>query len=129
MLYLYGASGTTYYYIHLNNDLTRGDDNRGKCIAGTAYATGLKDGAKVAAGRPVGFVGDSGDADGAHAHLHFEAAVVHSTNGSLTRKTTILSARVGQTVKVWTMPATASLKTERGDDLSLDAALVLLKTG
>jgi murein DD-endopeptidase MepM/ murein hydrolase activator NlpD len=72
MLYLYGASGTTYYYIHLNNDLTRGNDDRGKCVAGTAYATGLKDGAKVAAGQPVGFVGDSGDAEGAHAHLHFE---------------------------------------------------------
>jgi hypothetical protein len=28
-----------------------------------------------------------------------------------------------------TMPSTASLKTERGDDLSLDAALVLLRTG
>jgi hypothetical protein len=205
MLYLYGASGTTYYYIHLNNDLTRGNDDRGKCVAGTAYATGLKDGAKVTAGQPVGFVGDSGDAEGAHAHLHFEvhpgggkavdgypylqtaqhllfaapkgrpftleldgtvmkpasltlqlkvsavhawpmgqrqtklrrplllnvpdAAVVQSTNGSSTRKTTILSARIGQAVKVWTMPATASLKTERGDDLSLDAALVLLRTG
>ena len=72
MLYLYGASGTTYYYIHLNNDLTRRNDNRGKCVPGTAYARGLKDGAKVAAGQPVGFVGDSGDADGIHAHLHFE---------------------------------------------------------
>jgi hypothetical protein len=205
MLYLYGASGTTYYYIHLNNDLTRGNDDRGRCVAGTAYATGLKDGGRVAAGQPVGFVGDSGDADGAHAHLHFEVhpgggkavdgypylqtaqhllfsapkgkpftleldgtvmkpgsltlqvkvstvhawpmgqhqtklrrplllnvpdtAIVQSTNGSSTTKTTILSARLGQTVKVWTMPATASLKTERGDDLSLDAALVLLKTG
>ena len=56
-------------------------------------------------------------------------AVVQSTNGSTTRKTTILSALKGQTVKVWTMPATASLKTERGDDLSLTAALVLLKIG
>ena len=54
-------------------------------------------------------------------------AVVQSTTGSSTRKTTILSARIGQTVKIWTMPATASLKTERGDDLSLEAALVLLK--
>jgi hypothetical protein len=205
MLYLYGASGTTYYYIHLNNDLTRGDDNRGRCVAGTAYAPGLKDGAKVAAGQPVGFVGDSGDADGVHAHLHFEVhpgggkavdgypylqaaqhllfaarkgtpftleldgtvikasaltvqlkvsavhawpmgqrqtklrrplllnvpdtAVVQSTNGSSTRDTTILSARKGQTVKVWTMPSPASLKAERGDDLALEAALVVLKTG
>jgi murein DD-endopeptidase MepM/ murein hydrolase activator NlpD len=200
MLYLYGASGTTYYYIHLNNDLTRQDDNRGKCVAGTAYAPGLKSGAKVSAGQPVGFVGDSGDADGAHAHLHFEVhprggkavdgypylqsaqhllfaapkgkpftleldgtvmrpasltlqlklgtvhawpmgqrqtklnrplllnvpdtTVVQTTNGS---PATILSARKGQMVKVWTMPSTASLKTERGDDLALTAALVLLK--
>ena len=72
MLYLHGASGTDYYYIHLNNDLSAKNDNRGKCVAGTAYAKGLKNGAKVMAGQPVGFVGDSGDANGLHAHLHFE---------------------------------------------------------
>jgi hypothetical protein len=72
MLYLHGQSGTDYYYIHLNNDLTKGNDNRGKCVAGTAYAKRLRNGAKVAAGQPIGYVGDSGDADGAHAHLHFE---------------------------------------------------------
>ena len=72
MLYLYGKSGTTYLYIHLNNDLTAKNDNRGKCVAGVAYAKGLKTGDAVAAGQPVGYVGDSGDADGIAAHLHFE---------------------------------------------------------
>ena len=35
MLYLDGKSGTTYYYIHLNNDLTNGNDNRGGCKVGS----------------------------------------------------------------------------------------------
>jgi Peptidase family M23 len=76
MLYLYGESGTNYYYVHLNNDLTMKDDNRGKCVKGTAYA--VANGARVAAGQQIGYVGDSGDADGAHAHLHFE---VHPGGG------------------------------------------------
>jgi peptidase M23-like protein len=78
MLYLYGDSGTTYLYIHLNNDVTLANDNRGKCVPGTAYAPRLTNGARVAAGQPVGLVGDSGDANGIASHLHFE---VHPKDG------------------------------------------------
>ena len=34
MLYLYGRSGTTYMYIHLNNDLSARNDNKGGCVKG-----------------------------------------------------------------------------------------------
>jgi hypothetical protein len=76
MLYLYGDSGTTYYYIHLNNDVTLKNDNKGKCVKGTAYA--VANGAKVAAGQQIAYVGDSGDANGRNSHLHFE---VHPGGG------------------------------------------------
>ena len=72
MLYLYGESGTEYLYVHLNNDLTARNDNKGGCRPGVAFAQGLRDGAEVRAGQLLGFVGDSGDANGIHHHVHFE---------------------------------------------------------
>jgi hypothetical protein len=79
MLYLHGESGTSYLYIHLNNDRTLKNDNTGACVQGIAYARGLKNGARVEAGQTIGYVGDSGDANGGASHLHFE---VHPNGGA-----------------------------------------------
>jgi hypothetical protein len=76
MLYLYGASGTTYLYIHLNNDLTDASEDKGGCKLGVAYA--VEDGATVTAGEQIAYLGDSGDAEG-NDHLHFE---VHPNDGA-----------------------------------------------
>jgi hypothetical protein len=76
MLYLYGDSGTTYLYIHLNDDLALRNDNAGGCKAGTTYVAAS--GAKVEAGDLIAWSGDSGDADG-NPHLHFE---VHPNDGA-----------------------------------------------
>ena len=200
MLYLYGVSGTVYYYIHLNNDLTLKNDNRGKCVKGIAYT--VKNGARVAAGQQIAYVGDSGDADGGNSHLHFEVhlggghavspypylqkaykllfAAKPGTPFSLTLSGTVVSATTdrvvvnvatsqawpsgltltklnrpitlavpatalvqtvaptvravasvtlatrGQKVVVWTQPAPATLKAQRGDDGALMSALIQL---
>ena len=76
MLYHYGRSGTTYLYIHLNNDLTPRNDNKGGCERDVAFA--VPNGAKVTAGQQIAWNGDSGDASG-NPHLHFE---VHPNGGS-----------------------------------------------
>jgi hypothetical protein len=201
MLYLYGESGTAYYYIHLNNDVTMKNDNRGKCVKGISYA--VANGAKVAAGQQIAYVGDSGDADGRSPHLHFEVhpgggkavspypylqkaykllftakagtpfaltltgtvvtatidrlvmnvstsqawpsalmltklnrtialdvpdtVLLQSIASGASRATTSLTlAQKGDKVVVWTQPAPATLKAERGDDDALVAALIQL---
>ena len=76
MLYLYGRSGTTYMYIHLNNDLTARNENKGGCVKDVTYV--VPNGAKVTAGQQIAWNGDSGDANG-NPHLHFE---VHPNDGA-----------------------------------------------
>jgi len=76
MLYLYGRSGTMYLYIHLNNDLTSRNDNKGGCVKDVTFA--VTDGARVSTGEQVAWNGDSGDANG-NPHLHFE---VHPKGGT-----------------------------------------------
>lgn len=122
MLYLDGVSGTQYLYVHLNNDLTDTNDNGGTCVAGVAYATGMKNGAKVAAGQPIGYVGDSGDADGGSPHLHFE---VHPGGGGAVNpfpylgkaRRLLFSAQPGTT---FTLALTGKVATAYGEDLELN---------
>lgn len=71
MLYLYGKSGTSYQYIHLNNDKTSHNDNRGKCGPGMSFAPNLHNGSQVKAGQVIAFTGDSGNASGIP-HLEFQ---------------------------------------------------------
>ena len=121
MLYLNGKSGTQYLYIHLNNDLTDANDNQGKCVAGVSYAKGLKNGAKVAAGEVIAYVGDSGDADGIHPHLHFE---VHPNGGGAVSpfrhlnkaQRLLFSAERGTT---FTLALTGKVANAAGEDLQV----------
>jgi hypothetical protein len=121
MLYLDGKSGTEYLYIHLNNDLTDANDNQGTCVPGVAYAKGLKSGAKVDAGDVIAYVGDSGDANGIHPHLHFE---VHPNGGAATSpfpylnkaRRLLFAAEPGTT---FTLALTGKVANAAGEDLQV----------
>lgn len=72
MLKVTGTDGWVYTYIHLNNDTPGTDD--GKADPKDTFGPGIEKGATVVAGQLVGYMGDSGDAEDAGAHLHFELA-------------------------------------------------------
>ena len=58
---LTGSDGTVYYFAHLDD-----------------FAEGMANGTKVTQGQVLGFVGNSGDAEGGATHLHFE---IHPDGG------------------------------------------------
>lgn len=64
------ADGYTYHYLHINNDSPGTDDNEGGVQH--AYAPGIARNATVTKGQLIGWMGDSGNAEEAGAHLHFE---------------------------------------------------------
>lgn len=72
------AEGWKYVYIHLNNDTPGTDD--GANLFEHAFAPGLAKGSIVTAGDLVGYRGDSGNAEDAGSHLHFE---LHAPDGTI----------------------------------------------
>lgn len=64
------ADGWETYYIHLNDDNVGTDDGRAPWAL--TLALGVRVGSLVEAGQLIGFVGDSGNAEGAMPHTHFE---------------------------------------------------------
>ena len=70
-LWLRDGAGTTYYYAHLSS-----------------FSGAASEGARVARGTVIGFVGNSGDAQGTSAHLHFE---IHPGGGGPVRPFPIIA--------------------------------------
>ena len=65
--------GWSSLYVHLNDDNPGTDD--GEAPWSLTLAPGIEEGAEVKAGQLIGWVGDSGNAEGNKPHLHFELSV------------------------------------------------------
>ena len=123
MVVLRGDDGYRYYYIHLNNDSPGTDDDLN--LAEHAFAAGIAEGVRVEAGDPIGFVGDSGNAEDTSPHLHFEIRAPSGQQINPYPSLVAANARVeGVSVVYQQLPLTGP----KGSGLPA-AALLLLLTG
>ncbi|KKW01676.1 MAG: hypothetical protein A2898_03270 [Candidatus Kerfeldbacteria bacterium RIFCSPLOWO2_01_FULL_48_11] len=92
-VFLRDTDGYKYWYIHINNDNPGTDDGLGGGM--NAYAPGIRGGDPVVAGQSIGWMGDSGNAEGGVSHLHFE---IHRSDGTVVNPFDSLNAatRIGQ---------------------------------
>ncbi|HCJ52262.1 MAG TPA: hypothetical protein DHV25_00905 [Candidatus Kerfeldbacteria bacterium] len=92
-VFLRDTDGYKYWYIHINNDNPGTDDGLGGGM--NAYAPGIRGGDPVVAGQSIGWMGDSGNAEGGVSHLHFE---IHRSDGTVVNPVDSLNAatRIGQ---------------------------------
>jgi murein DD-endopeptidase MepM/ murein hydrolase activator NlpD len=96
-LWLRDSQGNEFYYAHLS-----------------AYSPLAVEGRSVQAGDVIGFVGDTGDADGGAPHLHFE---IHP------------AAMAGLGYDGVVAPYTILLAWRRADDISFSAGRIYVPTG
>jgi peptidoglycan hydrolase-like protein with peptidoglycan-binding domain len=96
--------GWSSSYIHLNNDTPGTDDGRGWGIA-----PGISKGTHVSAGQLIGWVGDSGNAEGTASHLHFELIDPHGVN--VDPYLALRAADIGEAVAICKQPDVSSVST------------------
>ena len=77
MITITDDDGWSVIYMHVNNDTPGTDDNANR--REHAFAPGIAAGVRVTAGQTIAYMGDSGNAEGSTAHLHFEMS---GPNGS-----------------------------------------------
>ena len=113
MVTIRDAQGWEYWYLHLNNDTPGSDD--GQAELHDILGPGIVTGARVSAGQTIGYLGDSGNAEGSTPHLHFE---IHRPDGSVINPYASLRLAQGQPVGVRcgydTTPARPGIRSGRG---------------
>lgn len=111
--------GWESWYIHLNNDSPGTDDGNGWGIA-----PGIVPGVWVEAGQLIGWVGDSGNAEGTSPHLHFELKdpqdiIVNPYDSLIAARTNPVATRCDGLLPTLTVVPGVPLQGTDGDDIIL----------